>query len=204
MPMVGHDGDFFPSIYPYVDFNDKEFVYQKETGRYESPSFSVQKQVQADIWHGVINPSVGRTWNGASDIQKISQFLDKTHEFYTKSGKFTPSSIPPRVFYYDGFSESKSVSLKSLFQYALSMQNSEDIAYSRFTKYLLTDLNRAVDTYDETNDTETRNLLESLGIDPGKDTLDAEAFAQVPDIQTETPILALLKDFSSIFNKKTL
>ena len=84
------------------------------------------------------------------------------------------------------------------------MQNSENIAYSRFTKYLLTDLNRVVDAYDTTYDTETRDLLGSLGIDPGKDTLDAEAFELVPDIQTETPILALLKDFSSIFNKKTL
>ena len=62
--MVGHDGEFFPSLYPYVDFDDKEFVYQKETGRYESPNFSVQKHVQADIWHGVMNPSVGRVWEG--------------------------------------------------------------------------------------------------------------------------------------------
>lgn len=97
---------------------------------------------------------------------KVKNFLDKTHDFYTKSGKFTPSTVPPRVFYYDGFYESQSVNLRKFFQYALAMQNAENIAYKRFTKYLLFDINAALLRYDEVNNAEYNETLQSLGIAP--------------------------------------
>jgi hypothetical protein len=204
IPLVEHEGEYFPSMYPYVDFVDKEFVYDPVSKKYHSSLVSTNKHVEADVWHGVINPAVGRVWNGSDDIGKISSFLDKTHDFYTKSGKFTPSKIPPRVFYYDGFAESKSASLKSLLQYNLTMKNSEHIAYNRFTKYLLRDLNSVIDAFDANQNTEVDAFLRARGIDPGKDTLESGAIANLPDIQTKTPILSILKDFSNIVNDKTL
>lgn len=88
IPIVHRDAESFPSLYPYVDFDDKRFVYNDRSHMYQyAPNAPENSDVE--IWHGVINPSVGRVWNGASDIAKISQFLDKTHDFYTKKGKFT-------------------------------------------------------------------------------------------------------------------
>lgn len=101
IPVVSYDGDRFPSLYPYVDFADKRFVYNTRSKQYETVPNSNISHSEAEIWHGVINPAVGREWNKSIDIGKIENFLDKTHDFYTKSGKFVPSSIPPRVFYYD-------------------------------------------------------------------------------------------------------
>ena len=101
----------------------------------------------------MINPAVGRDWTNA-DIVKISNFLDKTHTFYTRSGKFATSTIPPRVFYYDGEYEAQSVNLRSLVQYGLSMENSENLAYKRFTKYLLKDINNILSLYDTANNTD--------------------------------------------------
>lgn len=95
------------------------------------------KTEQVDIWHGVINPAVSRSWSGTTDIPKIGQFLDKTHDFYTKSGKFTPSSIPPRVFYYDQYLEQKSLDYTQIPAYALFIKNAEEIVYNRFTKHFL-------------------------------------------------------------------
>ena len=94
--MVGDNGSYFPSMYPYVDFVDKQFVYNTRSQVYESIPDATRTAVEAEIWHGVINPAVGRDWDVGQDITKIANFLDKTHSFYSKTGKFIPSTIPPR------------------------------------------------------------------------------------------------------------
>lgn len=58
IPMVGQDGSYFPSLYPYVDFVDKQFVYNTKTSRYEVASNATRESVEPEIWHGVINPAV--------------------------------------------------------------------------------------------------------------------------------------------------
>lgn len=112
-----------------MDFVDKKFVYDEKTARYGIASYDNQKIIEPEIWHGVINPAVGRffepvskiadpTLTGSVDIiadtEKIGVFLDKTHDFYTQSGVFSLSVLPPRVFYYDGFIEAKSFAIEDL------------------------------------------------------------------------------------------
>lgn len=58
IPMVGQDGEYFPSMYPYVDFVDKQFVYNDRSAHYETVPSATRNNVEAEIWHGVINPSV--------------------------------------------------------------------------------------------------------------------------------------------------
>lgn len=202
--MVSDDGSYFPSVYPYVDFVDKAFVYNSRSHVYEVPPDVSRKATEAEIWHGVINPAVGRDWDENQDINKISSFLDKTHAFYTKSGKFAPSTIPPRVFYYDGEYESQSVNFRSLFQYALSIQNAENIAYERFTKYLLSDINRTLLQFDAAQDREYNDFVTSLGLSAGGNGFDQATIDGMQDIHTKNPILSMLKDFQSIINKNTL
>ena len=61
LPIVHREGKSFPSLYPYVDFDDKRFVYSDLTRRYEYAN-STRETTDVEIWHGVINPSVGRIW----------------------------------------------------------------------------------------------------------------------------------------------
>lgn len=56
--MVHYDNDEFPSVYPYVDFVDKKFVYDESSKRYIAVNDGNQKIVEPEIWHGVINPAV--------------------------------------------------------------------------------------------------------------------------------------------------
>ncbi|MBP9779728.1 hypothetical protein KBD33_03855 [Candidatus Gracilibacteria bacterium] len=203
IPMVVDDGEHFPSMYPYVDFVDKAFVYNSKSHVYEKASESNSQVVEADIWHGVINPAVGRDWSDA-DISKISQFLDKTDAFYHQRDMFIPSTLPPRVFYYDGEYESDSVSGRSLFQYGLAIKNAENLAYKRFTKYLLSDINKVLEDFDKTENAALNTLVQSKGKDPHGSSFSPEVIASMPDIQTKVPIQTLLKDFQSIINKKTL
>lgn len=204
VPMVSDGWQVFPSLYPYVDFVDKVFVYNERSMRYELPPESSAKVTEADIWHGVINPAVGRSWQGTTDRQKIAQFLDKTHLFYTKSGRFAPTGQPPRVFYYDGEYERESVNFRSLFQYTLGLQNAENIAYKRFTKYLLWHLNTALLAFDASQNSEVDDYLSELGITGSADGLDQDTIKDMPDIHTKVPIQAIIKDFQSIINKNTL
>lgn len=56
VPMVDLGDSTFPSMYPYVDFVDKKFVYDDALGRYIAPIGQSQKIVEPEIWHGVMNP----------------------------------------------------------------------------------------------------------------------------------------------------
>jgi hypothetical protein len=203
--MVSYDGTSFPSVYPYVDFVDKKFVYNANTLRYENSPDGIVQNPAAEIWHWVVNPAVGRSWEGDTDTVKLQNFFEKTHSFYTRSWKFSKSNIPPRVFYYDGYNESRSVDMRSLFQYALSMKNSENIAYKRFTKYLLKDINTTLLQFDSANaDPDESSFLAWLWISPGQNGFDDATISSMPDIQTREPIMNFLKDFKSIINEKTL
>lgn len=82
--MVHTDTQSFPSVYPYVDFVDKKFLYDEKSGVYKIAPDTSDDVVLPEIWHGVINPAVGRAWNASDDISLIGNFLDKTHDFYTK------------------------------------------------------------------------------------------------------------------------
>lgn len=46
------------------------------------------------------------------------------------------------------------------------MQNAENVAYKRFTKYLLGDINTALLQYNQVNNKENNDTLASLGIAP--------------------------------------
>jgi hypothetical protein len=204
IPKVEKDDKEFSSLYPYVDFVDKAFVYDAPSLSYRYQGDKARSE-SVEIWHGVINPAVGRSWAGDADTTKIGIFLDKTHEFYTKSGKFALKNIPPQVLYYDGENESKSADARAAFQYALSMQNSENIAYNRYTKYLLSDVSKALQSYDtQYADPDISATYASLGIDPGSDTLSADQIKKLPDVQTREVIQGFFKNFKGIFNEKSL
>ena len=56
--MVDTGKDQFPSVYPYVDFVDKKFLYNESSGRYIIADNDNQKIIEPEVWHGVINPAV--------------------------------------------------------------------------------------------------------------------------------------------------
>lgn len=158
-----------------------------------------------------MNPAVGRSWNADSDIAMIGDFLDKTHDFYAKQGKFANTSAEtPKVFYFDGFAESLSIDPRAVFQYGLWVQNVENLVYKRFSKYLLADLNKALRDYDAKNNTEYAELVANLGIDGIKpedvasNTLSEDLIKSTPDIHTAPIIENFLEDFAGIFNTKIL
>lgn len=51
LPVVNHDNFIFPSIYPYVDFENHQYIYNATTEFFD---FSGNPSGQPDIWHGII------------------------------------------------------------------------------------------------------------------------------------------------------
>ncbi len=207
LPIVHKEGISFPSLYPYVDFEDKSFVYSERSDIYEYAP-DAPSTTEVDIWHGVMNPALGREWDKQSDIPKIGRLLDKTHDFYEKREKFAPSTTPPRVFYYDGYAESRSVDARSFYKYALFLQNTENLVYRRFTKYLLRDISTALRQYSQSSRWEEDDYLNNLAgfedIQLWDDTLTDDTIAVLPDIQTARPIGKYLQKFHETLSEKTL
>lgn len=84
------------------------------------------------------------------------------------------------------------------------MENSENIAYRRYTQNLLFGLNGLLQQFDAKNQIEESQMIASLGLPTGTDSLSGDDIRDIPDIQTEVPIRNLLKDFHAIINNKTL
>ncbi len=56
MPVVHKEGSAFLSIFPYVDFDEPNFFWNWENGRFENTAV-VPKDPKPEIWHSVIAPN---------------------------------------------------------------------------------------------------------------------------------------------------
>lgn len=83
LPIVSRGGKTFPSIFPYVDFADKAFIYTPEKNQYLAQSSSAW-DTEADIWHGVIDPDLSASMTDETR-EELRHFFEKTHAFYTQS-----------------------------------------------------------------------------------------------------------------------
>lgn len=64
---------------PYVDFEEKSYIFNHESGKYEKSEKALSKLIP-EIWHGVISPNTG---DEGDDIEAINDYLDKNHDFHT-------------------------------------------------------------------------------------------------------------------------
>ncbi len=186
------------SVYPYVDFDAKSFVYDQTKKSYEYTSKLLTSE-KPEIWHSVIRPNTGDV---TKDESELLTFLDKTHDFYSKQGLFSSENTPqePRVFYMDAFHDQETSSPDIWKSYNLYLDNIEDIAYRRFNKYFAKKLYDASQGYYGID----KNTVSDPGI---KSILEANAsatmdLAKTPDITTKDIIEKSVKQFFEVLNAK--
>lgn len=203
LPVIHDSSKTFLSVYPYIDFNEKNFIYNIDSGFYEKAK-ETPKDSNAEIWHSIIAPN---TWDENKDKIKLIDFFDKDHDYYTKSWVFSTSLQEPSVFYYDGKRDESSASYSLRKWYELYMKNIEDISYNRFNKYLSKQIS---DTFYSATNSELTWALLSAGTDNPelKKYIEANLWASwidtksVPDAMTKTIIEKLTKKFFQVFNEK--
>jgi len=75
LPVVEYNSFIYPSIYPYVDFEDQQFVYNADK---EYFSYNNNPNAQAEIRHGIIK---FKGTNTTDEINKYERFFDKLQNY---------------------------------------------------------------------------------------------------------------------------
>ncbi len=212
--VISEDNKSTISIAPYVDFEDKKFIYNHDVKAYlENPDS--QDNFKPEIWHWVIYPNAKTKQD---NIKKIKDFLDKDHDFYKWENLFKKSEFVLNwnikeeiddnyktfVFYYDQFREEKSVHYPAYKGYLAYLKNKEDINYNRFSKDLADKVKEDVLW---AQNKELDELIKNINDDKLNDILKNENWLNldnVPAISTRFVTQNSIKRFIEIFNKGSL
>lgn len=121
LPVVENNGFIYPSIYPYVDFEHQQFIYDA------NKRFFVYNDIpngQAELRHGIIKFDKGSEYN---------KFFEKVRSYYNN-----PTTFIDKAIRYDDFIGTKKYFIPENTKYYInSMIFAEDIGYHRFNNLLL-------------------------------------------------------------------
>lgn len=212
LPTVFDNNTYSRTVLPLTDFDDKVYIYNHETNRYEK-NLDNKDWLKADIWHWVISPNL---WSFKENIKWLKNYFDKNHDYYSGTWNFkysqwvlnwdnwvwVPSSYEPYVFYYDQFREEKALNYNSYQSYEAYIENKEDILYSRFNKQLSDAVvNKSTWQANET----IAKLLEKVDANYWKQYIaEKPDTSRVPDIHTRLIVENVTKKFIEIFAKWTI
>ncbi len=154
VPTVFANNTYSRTILPFTDFEDKVYIYNHETKRYEKNSDN-KDWLKSEIWHWVITPNLWSFWE---NIAWLKDYFAKNDDYYKGTGNFkysewilnwnkiqpVPSVYDPFVFYYDQFREEKALNYNSFKAYEAYLENKEDILYNRYSKGLANKLNEKI------------------------------------------------------------
>ena len=121
LPVVENNGFIYPSIFPYVDFENQEFVYDANKKFFV---YNNNPNGQAELWHGIIKFDTPTQYN---------DFFTKVKSYYNN-----PTTFIDKAIWYEDF-----IGLKKYFipentkYYINSMIFAEDIGYHRFNNLFL-------------------------------------------------------------------
>lgn len=215
LPVVENNWSYEKTIFPYVDFQDKLYVYDNWEKRYTLNN-NFKWDPKAEIWHWFISPN---TWNESEDIQSIKDYFNKNHDYYTWEWKFQTASwitnwkqdedvisdYEPYVFYYDQIRESKAVKYVNYKAYEQFLDNIEDLNYNRYSKDLVEKLSKTqTDNQTDINwDVETV-FWTGFDIWQFSSWSSLTSTTWVPDIQTRYIVNNSIKRLVEIFNSSAI
>ncbi|HBB03396.1 TPA: hypothetical protein DCZ39_00620 [Patescibacteria group bacterium] len=189
LPVVQNNGFIYPSIFPYVDFEKQEFIYDSTKKFFV---YNNNPNGQAELWHGIIKFDTD---------QKYNDFFSKV-----KAYKADPIKFIEKAIRYEDF-----IGLKKYFipentkYYINNLSFAEDIGYHRFNNLLLNILKEehndsalAVGN-DLNNDMQnvTDPDLKAYAADMASRNSEAAALSQ--DVSSSMPTLTLKKATSEMF-----
>jgi hypothetical protein len=122
LPVVQNNGFVYPTIFPYVDFEDQQFIYDAHQKFFV---YNDNPRGQAEIRHWVIN----FWW----DVAKYSHFFTKLKKYAE-----APEDFVEPLMWYDDFIGMKSTFAHDMVPYYVNnFLFAEDIGYHRFSNLML-------------------------------------------------------------------
>ena len=211
LPVVENAGFVFPSIYPYVDFEEQQYIYNWNKDFFVSNN---NPKWQAEVWHGILN---------FDEVQEYKDYFLKLTDYQSD-----PVNYIGKRFWYDDF-----VAIKKYFSeidintYINNFLFTEDLAYRRYTNTLadtfkwnymdgvsavlwwLNDLTRTgeiTDGWDIFWDfTEwVNNYVNDVNSLIDEADFDSIAWSQVPTLMLEWIVAEFLKTYDTLLNPNYL
>jgi len=214
LPVVESDGFVYPSIYPYVDFEDQQFIYS------QANDFFVYNNIpsaQPELWHGIID---------FETTEEYEAYFDKLRRYVSQ-----PSSFVGKRFWYDDFMAiNKYFSIDTVDSYINNFLFVEDLWYRRFSNLMLDMLkwnyldkvagvlnwvnNISVSTgtlpswngdlFSEFNSTVNDYISGMNALSEEGSSLFEPAWSQVPTMVLKQTILGFLKPYINLLNPNYL
>ena len=209
IPVAHENNDAQKTVVPYVDFEDKYFVYNHENWKFEKNESNIN-WLGVEVWHWVISPNL---WSNEKNIKAINDYFSKNNDYYNSQGLFQndkwvlnwdlnswiPEDYKPYVFYFDQIRETKAINLESYSAYQAFQENKEDIIYKRYNQELADRIKeRILWAQDDSLETLQWILWDSIDLSGGVNWPD---MLNIPDIQTRHIINKSTKKFAEIFSK---
>lgn len=122
LPVVQYENYYFPSIYPYVDFDEPQYVFDKKSKFF---TYNDNDNAVPDIRHGIINFN--------TDTSRYHQYFTKLQTYNNNPGNF----VAPKIRYDDFVALQKYFNTENLPYYANKTIFAEDKAYRRYSDFML-------------------------------------------------------------------
>ena len=190
LPVVNQDWYIFPTVYPYVDFEDQKYVWDPKT-RYFVPNWNPEGQ--AEIWHWLINYG--------SNASAYAAFFEKIENYESNPDEFIWDAM-----WYEDFIADKEGFLNENYQYYRNkMMFSEDLWYQRYSPLM-----KSMFNWESTNNWVDilNELYEASWLEP--DRSDYEIPSQSSEEKHSTKMIqqeikdSYLADYNDLFSKVEL
>lgn len=187
LPVVDKNGNLWPTIFPYTDFENPTYEWDLEQDRFVFRG----GDHEPEIWHGVIRSDkeegTGLQGEELREVQRdeLVAYFNRNHAVHEGTETFAE-----KVFYADLPRQSEGLDAVLKEQYANFISHVEDIAYMRFNKTWATNLLNASSLSDAAS---TDFLSEAVA---GNSTASpSEGVSNIPDIHTKTLIEGYAKRY---------
>ncbi len=122
LPVINNQWFIYPSIYPYVDFENQKFIRSDQDKYF---IYNDNPKGAPELWHSIINYK--------SNINEYKSFFQKLETYYASPADF----VDTKLRYDDMIANKNYFYQEALGSYINNFIYSEDIWYHRFTNLLL-------------------------------------------------------------------
>ncbi len=189
LPVVNQDWYVFPTVYPYVDFEDQKYVWNPEI-KYFVPNWN--RAWQAEIWHWLINYG--------SDSSAYTKFFAKIRKYVEDPNKFIWDAM-----WYEDFIADKEWFLNENYKYYRNkIMFAEDLWYQRYSPLMKSLFNT------EYTDNSTKIIDDLKEVSDHASWMDFEIPVRSSDENHTTKLVqqeiddSYLADYSELFSKVAL
>lgn len=201
LPVVENNGFIYPSIYPYVDFEKQQFVYDSKKKFFV---YNNNPNGQAELRHGMIKFNLVSEYNAFFD--KVKSYADNPTRFIDKA-----------IWYEDFIGLKKYFIAENTKYYTNSLIFAEDIGYHRFTNLLINILksehNKSVlavgdnlqDDLEDVTDPELKAYAKDMAA-KNKDAANTEKniTSDMPTLTLKTATQEMLKGYDGLISAQFL